>query len=213
MSQHRTQIGRRLSFECAQAGRCLQDKHAYCVTPRDADLQSMQHIAGTHQVVICPCFAWTYEIRVNIQKPYTELKPNTLRPLSTISLPSWSRRVGPSGPPPVDSGKAGALMPLEIWAGPGAAACKRRELRGDRWPLLDGQPRLRLAAAAAACVPDAPTRCAPVLECLGKIQCHVVLQGSLVGDWQMHVGRLHLQLCICGRSICLNMAGMCGARC
>ena len=57
---------------------------------------------------------WAPEIREYIQKPYTELKPNTLRPLRMISLPSWSSRVGPLGPPPVDSGSAGALMSLAI---------------------------------------------------------------------------------------------------
>ncbi len=40
-----------------------------------------------------------------------------------ISLPSWSRRVGPLGPDPVDSGRAAELMSRVIWAGPGAGAC------------------------------------------------------------------------------------------
>ena len=39
------------------------------------------------------------------------------------SLPSWSSRVGPLGPDPVDSGRAAELMSRVIWAGPGAGAC------------------------------------------------------------------------------------------
>ena len=41
---------------------------------------------------------------------YTELKPKTERPLRMTSLPSWSSRVGPLGPLPVDSGSAAASM-------------------------------------------------------------------------------------------------------
>ena len=52
--------------------------------------------------------------------PYTELKPNTERPLRMISLPCSSTRVGPLGPGPVDSASAGLSA---AWSRAGAGAC------------------------------------------------------------------------------------------